>query len=216
MVMIRHMIALAEILNYRIIPVLVIKNASAARTVGEALVEGGLPIVEVTLRTPASWDAVAELNKVEGLLVGVGSVKTPADISRSKDEGLAFAVSPGFLPAIAEEAAKCHLSYLPGVSTPSEIMQALSFGFSVVKWFPAEALGGIASLKAIAAPFPDLKFVPTGGINQNNLSSYLQEKFIAACGGSWMVATPLVESQNRAEITRLTKDAVKLASLIGK
>ena len=214
--MLSHMIALSEILNYRIIPVLVIRNASDARVVGEALVEGGLPIIEVTLRTPASWDAIRELNRVEGLLVGVGSIKTPADIARAKDEGVAFAVSPGFLPSIAQEAEKCQLPYLPGVSTPSEVMQALSFGFSVVKWFPAEALGGISSLRAIAAPFPDLKFVPTGGINQNNLKSYLQEKFIAACGGSWMVAAPLVESQDRAEIARLTKDALDSISSIGK
>ncbi len=207
---------IANILAHHVVPVLVIKSAADARAVGEALVEGGLPVVEVTLRTPASWDAVGELKKVEGLIVGVGSVKTPEDILRAKDEGLAFAVSPGLLSSVAEMAEKCQLSYLPGVSTPSEIMLALSLGFSVVKWFPAEALGGISSLKAIAAPFPDLKFVPTGGVNQNNMSSYLQEKFVAAIGGSWMVSATLVESQNRVEMSALTRSAIESAALIGK
>ncbi|MBC7463488.1 MAG: bifunctional 4-hydroxy-2-oxoglutarate aldolase/2-dehydro-3-deoxy-phosphogluconate aldolase [Actinobacteria bacterium] len=207
---------LAEILAYRVVPVLVIRNAADARAVGEALVNGGLPVVEVTLRTPASWDAVGELKKVDGLIVGVGSVKSPEDIVRAKDEGLAFAVSPGLLAPIAEMAEKCQLSFLPGVSTPSEIMLALSLGFNVVKWFPAEALGGITSLKAIAAPFPDLKFVPTGGVNLSNMASYLQEKFVSAIGGSWMVSAALVESQNRAEMSGLTKSAIESASQIGK
>jgi 2-dehydro-3-deoxyphosphogluconate aldolase/(4S)-4-hydroxy-2-oxoglutarate aldolase len=207
---------IANILAHRVVPVLVIKNASDARAVGEALVEGGLPVVEVTLRTPASWDAVQELKKIDGLIVGVGSVKTPDDIARAKDEGLAFAVSPGLLAPIADMAEKRQLSYLPGVSTPSEVMLALSLGFSVVKWFPAEALGGISSLKAIAAPFPDLKFVPTGGVNQNNMSSYLQEKFVAGIGGSWMVSASLVESQNRAEMSALTAAAIASAAQIGK
>lgn len=207
---------LETILAHRVVPVLVIKNASDARAVGEALVEGGLPVVEVTLRTTASWSAVNELKKIDGLIVGVGSVKTPEDISRAKDEGLAFAVSPGLLASVAEMAEKRQLSYLPGVSSPSEIMLALSLGFSVVKWFPAEALGGISSLKAIASPFPDLRFVPTGGVNQTNMSSYLQEKFVAAIGGSWMVSAALVESQNRTEMASVTKSAIEAAALVGK
>lgn len=207
---------IANILAHRVVPVLVIKNAEDARAVGEALVEGGLPIVEVTLRTPASWDAVAELKKIDGLIVGVGSVKTPEDIARAKDEGLSFAVSPGLLRTIAEKAEERQLSYLPGVSTPSEVMLALSLGFSVVKWFPAESLGGISALKSIAAPFPDMKFVPTGGVNQGNMAGYLQEKFVAAIGGSWMVSAPLVESQNRSEMAALTRSAIDSAAQIGK
>lgn len=207
---------IANILAHRVVPVLVIKNAGDARAVGEALVEGGLPVVEVTLRTPASWDAVSELKRIDGLIVGVGSVKTPEDILRAKDEGLAFAVSPGLLPPIAEMAEKCQLSYLPGVSTPSEVMLALSLGFSVVKWFPAEALGGISTLKAIAAPFPDLRFVPTGSVNQKNMGGYLEEKCVAAIGGSWMVSPALVESQNRSEMSALAKSAIEFAAQIGK
>ena len=205
-----------SILAYRVVPVLVIKSAKDARAVGEALVQGGLPVVEVTLRTPESWSAVSELKKIKGLIVGVGSVKTPEDIARAKDEGLAFAVSPGILASIAEMAENRQLSYLPGVSTPSEILLALSLGFSVVKWFPAEALGGISTLKAIAAPFPDLKFVPTGGVNQSNMAAYLQEKFVAAIGGSWMVSPTLVESQNRIEMCAIAKSAIDSAAQIGK
>lgn len=208
--------SIETILAHRVVPVLVIKNEADARTVGEALVEGGLPVVEVTLRTPASWGAVKELKKIEGLIVGVGSVKTPEDIVRAKDEGLAFAVSPGLLTPIAEMAEQRQLSYLPGVSTPSEVMLALSLGFSVVKWFPAEALGGAATLKAIAAPFPGLKFVPTGGVHQGNMAAYLQEKFVAAIGGSWMVSPALVESQNRVEMSAIAKAAIASAAEIGK
>lgn len=207
---------LETILAHRVVPVLVIKDALDARAVGEALVEGELPVVEVTLRTSASWSAVNELKKIDGLIVGVGSVKSPEDIVRAKDEGLAFAVSPGLLASVAEMAEKHQLSYLPGVSSPSEIMLALSLGFSVVKWFPAEALGGISSLKAIAAPFPDLRFVPTGGVNQTNMGSYLQEKFVAAIGGSWMVSAALVESQNKTEMASVTKSAIEAAALFGK
>lgn len=205
------MAAIEKLLSLtKIIPVIVIDDSKHAVQLGETLVNAGLPVAEVTLRTPESWRAIEKMLKVEGLEVGVGSVKSEADIIRAKELGASFAVSPGFTEAIGKAAKARELTLFPGVSTPSEILSALASGFSVLKWFPAESLGGINTLKAISAPFPDVKFIPTGGINAKNANDYLAVDCVAAIGGSWMVARDNLKQEKFEEIKNQTMAAVEL------
>jgi 2-dehydro-3-deoxyphosphogluconate aldolase/(4S)-4-hydroxy-2-oxoglutarate aldolase len=148
--------------------------------------------------------------KVDGLEVGVGSVKRKADIVRAKDLGASFAVSPGFTDEVGQAAQDLGLTLFPGVSTPSEIMSAAAAGFSVLKWFPAESLGGINTLKAISAPFPILKFIPTGGINAKNAIDYLAVDCVAAIGGSWMVSRDNLKLEKFEEIKKETIAALQM------
>jgi 2-dehydro-3-deoxyphosphogluconate aldolase / (4S)-4-hydroxy-2-oxoglutarate aldolase len=201
---------LAEILGHRIIPVLVIRDASRALDVGKALVAAGLPAVEVTLRTPDSWNALERLSSIDSLITGVGSVVTVDDMRRAHALGAAFAVSPGLSLPLVQAAADVSLPYLPGVATPSEVMAALQVGMTTLKWFPAETLGGAAALTAISAPFPSASFVPTGGINAGNAASYLCHPRVAAIGGSWMVPDALVSAGDVDGIRRLTVEALSL------
>jgi 2-dehydro-3-deoxyphosphogluconate aldolase/(4S)-4-hydroxy-2-oxoglutarate aldolase len=195
----------------KIIPVIVIDNYRHAVRLGEALVKAGLPVAEVTLRTADSWRAIESMLSVNGLEVGVGSVKNATDIYRAQELGVSFAVSPGLTQEVAEAANKSKLTLFPGVSTPSEIMSALNLGFEVLKWFPAESLGGIGTLKAISAPFPGVKFVPTGGINAKNVAEYLALDCVAAVGGSWMVSREKLQEERFDQIESDTKDALVLA-----
>ena len=194
----------------RIVPVIVIDDSRHAIRLGETLVEAGLPVAEVTLRTPDSWQAIENMLKVAGLEVGVGSVKRKSDIIRAKDLGVSFGVSPGFTDEVGQAARDLGLNLIPGVSTPSEIMSASAAGFSVLKWFPAESLGGISTLKAISAPFPNLKFVPTGGINAKNANDYLVVECVAAVGGSWMVSRDNLKLGKFDEIKNETIAALEL------
>ena len=205
------MATIEEILSLtKIVPVIVIDDSRHAIRLGETLVEAGLPVAEVTLRTPDSWQAIENMLKVDGLEVGVGSVKRKADIVRSKDLGVSFAVSPGFTDEVGHAAQELGLTLFPGVSTPSEIMSASAAGFSVLKWFPAESLGGISTLKAISAPFPNLKFIPTGGINAKNAKDYLVVESVAAVGGSWMVSRDNLKLEKFDEIKNETIAALEL------
>jgi 2-dehydro-3-deoxyphosphogluconate aldolase / (4S)-4-hydroxy-2-oxoglutarate aldolase len=194
----------------KIIPVIVIDDSKHAVQLGETLVDAGLPVAEVTLRTPESWLAIEKMLNVQGLEVGVGSVKSEADITRAKELGVSFAVSPGFTEAIGKAAQVRELTLFPGVSTPSEVLSALALGFSVLKWFPAESMGGISNLKAISAPFPGVKFIPTGGINAKNANDYLAEACVAAIGGSWMVSRDNLQQEKFEEIKNETRAAVEL------
>ena len=205
------MATIEEILSLtKIVPVIVIDDSRHAIRLGETLVEAGLPVAEVTLRTPDSWQAIENMLKVNGLEVGVGSVKRKADIVRAKDLGASFAVSPGFTNEVGLAAQDLGLTLFPGVSTPSEIMSAAAAGFSVLKWFPAESLGGINTLKAISAPFPNLKFIPTGGINAKNAIDYLAVNCVAAIGGSWMVSRDNLKLEKFEEIKNETIAALEL------
>jgi len=196
-------------LDYGVIPVLVIDKPSCAKGVGEALLAAGLPVVELTLRTGSSWDSYAEMRKIEGLCVGVGSISSLEDMKKTIDLGADFAVSPGLLPEIAEVAISAGMSYHPGVATPSEITRGISLGLKVLKFFPAEALGGMKTLNSMSAPFRNLRFIPTGGIDLKLLPEYLQSKKVAAVGGSWMVPQALVDQGEYEKIGHLTSQALE-------
>lgn len=195
-------------LNHGVIPVLVIDQPSNAKALGETLLAAGLPVIELTLRTESSWDSYKELRKVEGLSLGVGSINSVENMKKTVDLGADFAVSPGLLPEVAEVAINADLPYYPGVATPSEIARGLSLGLKVLKFFPAEALGGMKTLNSMSAPFKDLRFIPTGGIDLRLLPEYLQSKKIAAVGGSWMVPQTLVDQGEFDKIGHLTTEAL--------
>ncbi len=195
-------------LDFGLIPVLVIDKPSCAKGVGEALLAAGLPVVEITLRTESSWESYQHLRKIPGLCVGVGSITSVAEMKKTIELGADFAVSPGLLPEIAEFAINAKLPYHPGVATPSEITRGLSLGLKVLKFFPAESLGGIKTLNSMSAPFKDLRLIPTGGIDLKLLPDYLQSKKVAAVGGSWMVPQGLVDQGEYEKINQLTLQAV--------
>lgn len=198
-------------INFSVVPVLVIEDSTWARDLGSCLVESGLPIVEVTLRTPQSWEALAEMKKVQGLTVGLGSVSKVSDLERGRDFGVDFAVSAGIRRDLVEKSQSLGIEYFPGVATPSEILTALDCQLQILKWFPAETLGGIAALKAISAPFPQLRFVPTGGINGENAQDYLRESNVVAVGGSWMFSKEALASKNLQLISRNARAAATLS-----
>ena len=195
-------------LNYGVIPVLVIDNPSTAKGVWQALLDAGLPVVEITLRTESSWESYNELRKIDGLKLGVGSISSVENMKKTIDLGSDFAVSPGLLPEIAEVALSAGMPYHPGVATPSEIIKGLSLGLKVLKFFPAEALGGMKTLNSMSAPFKDIRFIPTGGIDLKLLPDYLQSKKVVAVGGSWMVPQALVDLGEYEKIGQLTSQAL--------
>ena len=191
----------------RVIPVLVIEDASWSLDLASTLVEAGLPIVEVTLRTKASWDALTMMREVPGLVLAVGSVSSIEDLTRANDLQVDFAVSAGIRSDLIEKAFELELAYIPGVSTPSEVLLGIKHGLTTLKWFPAETLGGVPALKAISAPFPSLRFIPTGGINSDNRRNYLEEKSVKAIGGSWMFPKQALLDKDLSTISRLAQQA---------
>lgn len=196
----------------RIVPVVAISDASKAAELASALFAGGLPIAEITLRTPASLEALKIAANNKDLFVGVGSLRTGEDLKKAIDAGARFAVSAGFSPSVAAEASKQGIPYFPGVSTPTEMLQAINEGITTLKFFPAETLGGVNALKAMAAPFPGISFMPTGGITAANAREYLQLSSVVAVGGSWMVAQKLVDAGDFEAIISLTKEAVEVCA----
>lgn len=195
----------------RLVPVIAIDDAKDAQPLAEALIKGGLPVAEVTFRTAAAADSIAAMAKIPGLLVGAGTVLKIDQVKQATDLGATFMVSPGFNPKTVEYCVSRGIPILPGIATPSDIEAALGFGLEVVKFFPAEAYGGLATLKAISAPYGAVRFMPTGGITPANVQSYLAFRKVLACGGSWMVKPELIAKGDFAEITRLTREAVTLA-----
>lgn len=191
----------------RVIPVLVIEDASWSLDLASTLVEAGLPIVEVTLRTKASWDVLTMMREVPGLVLAVGSVSSIEDLTRANDLQVDFAVSAGIRSDLIEKAFELGLAYIPGVSTPSEVLLGIKHGLTTLKWFPAETLGGVPALKAISAPFPSLRFIPTGGINSDNGRNYLEEKLVKAIGGSWMFPKQALLDKDLSTISRLAQQA---------
>jgi len=196
----------------RIVPVLTLDNVAHAKPVGSALKDGGLPVVEVTLRTDASLAALAALAADPGLLAGAGTVVSPDQVDAAVAAGARFIVSPGIDPAIVARCRDLGIEVVPGVATATDIMHAIAADVSVVKLFPAEVLGGLAMLTALAAPFPGLRFIPTGGITAELLTRYLAHPAVLAVGGSWMVAPGLIRDGQWEEIRRRTADAVAAAS----
>ena len=196
----------------RIVPVVAINDSSKAADLASALVAGGLPIAEITLRTPASLDSIKIAAYNKELLVGVGSLRNAEDLKRAHDAGAKFAVSAGFSPSVAVEAAELGIPYFPGVSTPTEMLQAINVGITTLKFFPAETLGGVNALKAMTAPFPGISFMPTGGISASNAKEYLALGAVVAVGGSWMVASKLIDDGDFESIVTLTKEAVEVCA----
>ena len=192
-----------------IVPVVKIEKAEDALPLGRALIDGDLPIAEITFRTSAAEESIKSLTKeLPTLLVGAGTVLTIEQVKEAVSAGAKFIVSPGFNPKVVDYCLENNIPVTPGINNPTQIEMALERGIEVVKFFPAEASGGLPLLKSMSAPYTGIKFIPTGGINLNNLTSYLSNKKVHACGGSWMVKTELISSGNFAEITRLTKEAV--------
>ncbi len=186
----------------KILPVLVTDDASWMKDLGRVLVDNGLPLVEVTLRTEASWKAIENLIQVAGLTVGVGSVTSEEELDLAKKLNLKFAVSAGLSQSLVSHAKNLGIPYLPGVATATEILTALRLGVSEMKWFPAMSLGGVSGLRAISAPFPAIKFLPTGGISLPDAQDFLKEKNVIAVGGSWIFSKTDMASRDLASIAK--------------
>jgi 2-dehydro-3-deoxyphosphogluconate aldolase/(4S)-4-hydroxy-2-oxoglutarate aldolase len=195
----------------RILPVVVLADAKAAEPLADALVAGGLPCAEVTFRTDAAAEAIEIMARRTELLVGAGTVVSPAQVDRAVDAGARFIVSPGFGPAVVRRCAERGVPVFPGVATATEIQMALDAGLRTVKFFPAQQLGGAAMVKALAAPFRDVRFVPTGGVTTANLADYLSMPAVLAVGGTWMVAPDLLAAGDWAEVTKRAAAAVAAA-----
>ncbi len=196
--------------NIGIIPVIAIEDAAKAVPLAKALVAGGLPAAEVTFRTAAAEEAMrAIVKEVPEMLVGAGTVLTPEQADRALAAGAKFIVTPGFNPEMVKYVLSKGGLIMPGTATPGEMEQAMSLGLTAVKFFPAEQNGGVATLKAVAGPYRNLKWMPTGGVNTKNLMDYLSFNQILACGGTWMVKKELIEAESWDEITRISREAVK-------
>lgn len=201
--------------NMGVVPVVVLEDTKDAAPLAKALTEGGLPCAEVTFRTEAAEESIRIMaEQFPQMLVGAGTVLTTDQVDRAVAAGAKFIVSPGFDPEIVDYCLKKKIPVFPGCITPSEVTQAVKRGLEVVKFFPAEQFGGVATIKALAAPFTGVKFMPTGGVNAKNLESYLSFPRIIACGGSWMVSGALVKEGKFDEITELTREAVSLVKQI--
>lgn len=193
-----------------IVPVLVVKDAARAAPLARALVAGGLPALEVTLRTPAALDAIAQMAQVAGGIVGAGTLLTPEDVRNAKAAGAQFGVSPGATDRLLDAARDHDLPLLPGAATATEAMALLDRGYTVQKFFPAEAAGGARALAAIGAPIPQVRFCPTGGITPANARDYLALPNVICAGGSWVAPGAAVEAGDWDTVTALARDAAKL------
>lgn len=207
---------IGRILAKRIVPVVVLDSAESAEPLAEALLAGGLDIMEITFRTAAAEESIRRISsRFPEILVGAGTLLEKEQVLRAKDAGAVFGLAPGLNPEIVAAARDAGMRFSPGVMTPGEVEQALSLGCRLLKFFPAEAAGGVSMLKALAGPYAHtgVKFIPTGGVSLGNLAAYLKLPIVAAIGGSWMVDKQLVNDGRWAEITRLTREALAAASL---
>jgi 2-dehydro-3-deoxyphosphogluconate aldolase/(4S)-4-hydroxy-2-oxoglutarate aldolase len=204
-----------RILAKRIVPVIVLDSEEAAEPLAEALLAGGLDIMEITFRTAAAEASIRRIAaRFPEVLVGAGTLLEKDQVLRAKGAGAAFGLAPGLNPATVVAAREAGLPFSPGVMTPGEVENALALGCKLLKFFPAETAGGAGMLKAFAGPYAHtgVKFIPTGGINSGNLKGYLSLPVVAAIGGSWMVEKTLINEGKWAEITRLTKEALEVAA----
>jgi len=200
-----------EISDIGIVPVIALDSAKDAAPLAKALIEGGLPCAEVTFRTAAAKEAIQIISKqFPKMLVGAGTVLSTEQADEALAAGAKFIVSPGLNPKVVKYCLDKGVPVIPGCATPSDIEAALELGLEVVKFFPAEAAGGLPMIKALAAPYTTVKFMPTGGINPQNLAEYMSFKKIIACGGTWMVNKKLIKAGNFEEIRKLTAQAVEI------
>jgi 2-dehydro-3-deoxyphosphogluconate aldolase/(4S)-4-hydroxy-2-oxoglutarate aldolase len=206
-----------RILAKRIVPVVVLDRAESAEPLAEALLAGGLDIMEITFRTPAAEESIRRIAaRFPEILLGAGTLLDEAQVQRAKDAGAVCGLAPGLNPRTIAKAAEVDLRFSPGVMTPSEVEQAMALGCQLLKFFPAEAAGGTAMLKSLAGPYghTGVKFIPTGGITSAKLAEYLKLPVVAAIGGSWMVDKDLVNEGKWQEITRLTREALEAAAAV--
>ena len=200
--------------QFGVVPVVVLNDAKDAKPLAEALVKGGLPCAEVTFRTEAAEESIRIMaDSYPDMLVGAGTVLTTDQVDRAVNAGAKFIVSPGFDPEIVDYCLQKDIPVFPGCITPSEVAQAIKRGLKVIKFFPAAQFGGVDTIKALAAPYTSVKFMPTGGINAGNLKDYLDFDKILCCGGSWMVKKGLIASNAFEEIEKLTAKAVHAVSV---
>lgn len=202
---------LEQLGEYGIVPVVVLNRVEDAKPLAKALCDGGCKCAEVTFRTDAAEESIKIMSEeYPEMLVGAGTVLTIDQVDRAVNAGAKFIVSPGFDPEIVDYCLSKDIPVVPGCITPSEVAQGVKRGLEVVKFFPAEQAGGLAMLKAMAAPYTTMKFMPTGGISAKNLGEYLSFSKIVACGGSWMVKADLINSGSYDKIVELTKEAVEI------
>lgn len=193
-----------------VIPVIILDDISKARPLAEALIAGGLPVLEVTLRTPHALQVIEAMAKVPGAVVGSGTVRSPLQMGHSVDAGARFMVSPGASPRLLEAAGDFSIPLLPGIGTPTEAMTASEQGYNILKFFPAEALGGVPVLKAFASPLSDILFCPTGGIDLEKAKSYLALPNVICVGGSWVMPQDAIDSGDWKRIEGLARAAAAL------
>ena len=193
-----------------VIPVLMVEDVTTARSLARALLKGGLPVLEVTLRTPAALEVIGEMAKVSGGVVGAGTLLTPQDVEAAVNAGARFGVAPGATDRLLDACEEADLPLLPGAATASEVMRLFERGYSVQKFFPAEANGGVSVLKAIGAPLPNVKFCPTGGISLKNANDYLSLDNTLCVGGSWVAPKELIKSGDWNGISQLASAASRL------
>ena len=204
--------ALDRLAESRIVPVLTAADADEAERACHALVAGGLPVVEITFRTDAAAEALRRAAAIEGLLVGAGSILSSEQLDVAVAAGARFGVAPGTSPDVVEAARQAGLPFVPGVATPSEIERARSLGCTVLKVFPASLVGGPGFLKAVGAIYRDVRFVPTGGVDPENLASYLELPSVLACGGTWICEPELLRDGRFDEVERRAREAVEIAA----
>ena len=202
---------LPALAKHKLVPVVVLDSADSAAPLADALTAGGLPVAEVTFRTDAAEQSIKTMSKVAGMIVGAGTVLTVEQAKRAIGAGASFIVSPGTNPPVVDYCIKQGVPITPGIATPSDIDLASGVGLKVLKFFPAEAYGGIKTLKALSAPYGHIRFIPTGGVSATNLPDYLALPSVHACGGSWMVDRKLVNAGEFAKVQSLVSEAVALA-----
>jgi 2-dehydro-3-deoxyphosphogluconate aldolase/(4S)-4-hydroxy-2-oxoglutarate aldolase len=202
--------------DLRVIPVVAIERAEDSMPLADTLIEGGLPCAEITFRTVAAADAMKIMSKRGDILVGAGTVLTVDQVKIALDAGARFMVSPGFNPRVAGYCVENNITLTPGICTPSDIEAALNFGLNVLKFFPAEAFGGLSTLKAMSGPYTTIEFIPTGGINPQNLAEYLRFPKVVACGGTWIAKSALISEGYFDDILRNTREAVEIVKKVKK
>ena len=204
--------ALALILRIRVVPVVVLNDAKDAAPLGAALQAGGLPLAEVTLRTAAALESLRIMSSNPDIVAGAGTVITAAQVDSAVAAGARFIVSPGFSESVVERAREHAVPVIPGIATATELIQAVALGIDLVKFFPAIPLGGIPAIQALSSAFPGVRFVPTGGVSEQNASQFLAVDSVVAVGGSWMVPSRLISAGDFAGIQRLAREATVLVS----
>lgn len=196
---------------YPVMPVLAVSRVEDAQPLARALKAGGLKVLEVTLRTSAAIDVIAEMKKVDGIIVGAGTVTRVEQLKQLEAIGADFAISPGATPRLLEAGKQTSMPFLPAIASVSEMMQGLEMGYEHFKFFPAAASGGVSALKAFAGPFPDVKFCPTGGISVNDFTQYLALPNVVCVGGSWVVPADALNQGDWDRIEQLAREACELA-----